>query len=371
MKKITVVKRLRVDLGPRGYDVLIGAGLLACLGQEIRRRGLGTHPVLISNGPVLARHGVRLRRSLGSAGFSPQVLSVPDSEKSKSLATLSRLLGRLAETDRPGRRLFLVLAGGGVVGDLGGLAAGLYRRGVPYVQVPTTLLAQVDSSVGGKTAVDLPQGKNLVGLYNQPRMVLIDPEFLRTLPDRQFRSGLAEVTKCGVIGDPMLFRLLERTTVDGLRKDARKLNEVILRAVRVKASVVERDELETRGLRTLLNFGHTFGHAVETAAGFRRKHTHGEAVALGMLVASGISRRLGRIGEAEHRRIADLIRRMGLPARVRGLGLGKIVRAMAHDKKWAAGKNRWVLPERIGRCVVRPAVPERIVRASILAVLEG
>jgi len=365
------VKKITVDLGPRRYDILIGSGSLIHLGREIRRRGLGTHPVLVSNGTVLRRYGGPLRRVLASAGLPVQILSVADSEKSKSLGGLSRLLGRLAQMDRPGRRLFLVLAGGGVVGDLGGLAAGLYRRGVPYVQIPTTLLAQVDSSIGGKTAVDLPQGKNLVGLFNQPRMVFIDLEFLRTLPDRQFRSGLAEVIKCGVIGDARLFRLLEEAPPEVLRRDARKLNEVVSRAVKVKASVVERDELETRGLRTLLNFGHTFGHAVEAAAGFRRTTTHGEAVALGMQVASGISLRLGRIGRADHERIVGLIRRTGLPTRVRGLALEKIVRAMAHDKKWAEGKNRWVLPERIGRCVVREKVPEKIVRASMRDILEG
>ena len=365
------MKRVTVGLGSRRYDILIGPGLVDRLGLELRRRALGTHPVLVSNATILRRHGARLRKALVRAGLPAQLLTVADSEKAKSLASLSRLLNRLAEMDRPGRRLFLVLAGGGVVGDLGGLAAGLYRRGIPCVQVPTTLLAQVDSSIGGKTAVDLPHGKNLVGLFYQPRLVLSDPAFLRTLPDRQFRSGLAEVIKCGVIADERLFRLLERTTLERLRRDESLLQEVVARAVRVKASVVERDELETKGLRTLLNFGHTFGHAVEAAVGFGRSFTHGEAVALGMQVAADISCRLGRISERERKRIGDLIDRMGLPVRAKGVALSRVVKAMAHDKKWAAGKNRWVLPDRIGHCTVRSDVPERVVRAAILRVLEG
>ena len=256
------MKRVTVHLGSRRYDILIGSGLARHLGRELRRRSLGTHAVLLSNATILRRHGARLRGALAGAGVPVSVLTVADSEKSKSLPVLSRLLNQLARLDRPGRRLFLVLAGGGVVGDLGGLAAGLYRRGIPSVQVPTTLLAQVDSSIGGKTAVDLPHGKNLVGLFAQPRLVLIDPDFLRTLPDRQFRSGLAEVIKCGVIADQSLFSFLERTSVEDLRRDRKKLEWVISRAVQVKASVVERDELETLSMRTLLNFGHTFGHAV-------------------------------------------------------------------------------------------------------------
>ncbi len=365
------MKKITVQLGERSYDLLIGSGILPRLGRELKRRRMGAHPVLVSNATVLKRHGARLKRALASAGFSVQTLTVPDSEKAKGLPSLSRLLNALAEMDRPGRRLFLVLAGGGVVGDLGGLAAGLYRRGIRYAQVPTTLLAQVDSSIGGKTAVDLASGKNLVGLFNQPGMVLIDLAFLRTLPDRQFRSGLAEVIKCGVIADEKLFRILEGTTPARLRGNGPLLQEVISRAVKVKASVVEKDELETKGLRTLLNFGHTFGHAVEAAVGFGKSFTHGEAVAVGMQVASRISLRLGRIPESDHRRLVALIRRMGLPTRARGLELGALRKAMSHDKKWEKGKNRWVLPERIGRCVVREAVPERIVREAIRDFLEG
>jgi len=333
---------------------------------------LGTHAVIVTN-PTLVRHHARaVRRVLMKAGFPVDTLTVPDTERSKSLGTLGQLIGRLAGLDRPGRRPFLVLVGGGVVGDLGGLVAGLYRRGIPYVQVPTTLLAQVDSSLGGKTGVDLPEGKNLVGLFNQPSIVFIELDFLSTLPDRQFRSGLAEVAKCGVIQDPVLFKLLERTQVTTLRRSPGLLAQVVARAVQVKASVVGRDERETLGIRTILNFGHTLGHALETAARYdTRICTHGEAVAVGMIAATRISQRMGLIPDSAAGRIHRLMDHLGLPASLRGMKLSSILRAMAHDKKWAMGRNRWVLPAGIGRAVVRRGVPERIVRESIRTVLEG
>ncbi len=360
-----------VPLGSRRYSIRIGADHLASLGPVLRKMRLGSHPVLLSNPTILRRHGAALRRALSRAGFPVEVLTVPDSERSKSVSALGRLLGRMADLDGPGRRIFLVLAGGGVVGDLGGVAAGLYRRGVPYVQVPTTLLAQVDSSIGGKTAVDLPQGKNLAGIVVQPRLVFIELAFLRTLPDRQFRSGLAEALKCGVIRDPELFRRLEGATLERLRRDERLLAWVIRRAVRVKARIVGQDERETKGIRTVLNFGHTFGHAVETASGYTRAITHGEAVAVGMAVAAEIARILRVLPAPSAERIRRAIRRLGLPVSVRGLRAAEIRRAMAHDKKWFTGKNRWVLPSGIGRCVVRSNVPERAVRAAIRKALEG
>lgn len=366
-----LLRRMPVRLEERSYDVLIGVGHLRSLGREIRRRDLGTHAVVVSNGTVLRRHGRALTAALRRGGFPVRLLTVADSERSKSLSTLSTLLLRLAQGDGPGRRQFLVLAGGGVVGDLGGVAAGLYRRGIPYVQVPTTLLSQVDSAIGGKTGVDLPQGKNLVGLIHQPQLVFIELRFLRTLSGRQFRSGLAEVLKCAVIRDRALFAFLEGTAPEQLRQDERGLAWVVARAVAVKASVVAADERETKGLRTILNFGHTLGHAVEAASGYRRTYTHGEAVAVGMCAATEISRRLGRISRQEAERVRGLIGRFGLPTVLRATPLQPVLAAMAHDKKWARGRNRWVLPAGIGRCVVLDRVPERVVRDSIRSVMEG
>lgn len=363
-----LLKRIPVSVGSRKLEVRIGSSHLPQLGRLLRKMGLGSQAVVLTNRTVMRLHGKELSRSLAHGGHPPLVLTVEDSERSKSWKTLGRVLDRLADWDGPGRRPFLILFGGGVVGDLGGVAAGLYKRGIPYVQVPTTLLAQVDSSVGGKTGVDLPHGKNLVGLIVQPRLVFIELKFLSSLPRRQFRSGLAEAIKCGVIGDGRLFSLLERSTLEQLQGDPRRLAQVVARSVGLKVSVVQRDEDETRGIRTILNFGHTLGHALETATGYSRATTHGEAVALGMLAASRIARRLKLLSPGEEARIAGLLRRFGFPMKVRGAGLKAVFRAMAHDKKWAAGKNRWVLPTGIGRCTVRQGVPERIVRESILEI---
>ncbi len=362
--------RIPVRLGPRGYEIRIGSGHLAGFGHLLRRLKLGTEPVVISNRSILRRHGPSLRAALQRAGFRFQAVTVMDSERSKGISTLGRLLTELARRDGPGKRLLLILAGGGVIGDVGGMAAGLYRRGIPFVQLPTTLLAQVDSSIGGKTGIDLPEGKNLAGLFIQPRLVFIETGFLATLSDRQFRSGLAEVLKCGILGDPPLFSLLERTPVAELRADRAKASWMIARAAKVKARVVEQDEFEARGIRTLLNLGHTFGHALETASGYRRSVTHGEAVGLGIRVASEISWRMGWLAESARARIHEALDHLGLPRSARGIRRDALFRAMAHDKKWTSGRNRWVLPVAIGRCVVRRDLPERIIRAAAGSVLE-
>ena len=357
-------KTIPVRLGARAYEVVIGSDHLAHLGTRIRSLRLGTDAVLLSNPTVSRAHGKKVIASLREAGLFVHQLLVPDSERSKSLSELNRLLTRLAALQKPGRRLFFVLLGGGVVGDLGGMAAGLYRRGIPCVHLPTTLLAQVDSAIGGKTAVDLPHGKNLVGLFYQPRLVFEELAFLRTLPDRQIRSGLAEIIKCGVIRDAVLFKRLEKETVASLRADEKTLAWVIARAAAVKARTVERDEHEKKGIRTILNFGHTAGHAIETAAGYKR-YAHGEAVALGMRVATEIARETKRIDPQDAQRINRLLDRFSLPAKIRGVKEAKIWKAMAQDKKWVRAKNRWVLPTGIGRCVVSEGIPELVIRDAL------
>lgn len=366
-----MIRSVRVRAGSHPYEVRIGADHLADLPAALRRLKLGRTCMVVSNRMILRRQGSRLLPLLRRGGTSVQVLEIGNSERSKSWNTAGHLLSRLADEDAPGKGMFLLLFGGGVIGDLGGLVAGLYRRGIPLVQLPTTLLAQVDSSIGGKTAVDLPQGKNLVGLFNPPALVFIELNFLRTLSDRQFRSGLAEVIKCGVIRDAALFSFLEQSSFETLRKNVRALQEVVVRAVRVKADLVSADERETRGLRTLLNFGHTFGHALESASGYSRVVTHGEAVALGMRVAADLSRRLGLLSAADAQRIQKLLNQFGLPRTVRKVRLQAVLKAMAHDKKWLRGRNRWVLPTAIGRAVVREGISDAQVLRSMRTVLEG
>ncbi len=363
--------RIPVRLGLRRYEIRIGVRQMDRFGSFVRRLACGTHPVLVTNPTIWKGQARSVAHALAQSGFPVRTLLVPDTERSKSMEVLSRLLNRLADLDGPGRRLFLVLVGGGVVGDLGGVAAGLYRRGIPYIQVPTTLLAQVDSAIGGKTGVDLAHGKNLVGLIVQPRGVFIDLQFLSSLPERQFCSGLAEVIKCGVIRDRLLFQFLEETSVDRLRRSVRDLAWVITRAVKVKVDLVEKDERETRGIRTLLNFGHTFGHALEAAAGYSRAFTHGEAISIGMRVACDISCRLGLFSPPQADRIGRVLSRFRLPETIRGVRLAPILWAMSHDKKWSGGENRWVLPVGIGRAVVRRDVPPRIIRAAIQHRMEG
>ncbi|PIQ82050.1 MAG: 3-dehydroquinate synthase [Candidatus Omnitrophica bacterium CG11_big_fil_rev_8_21_14_0_20_64_10] len=359
------IREVPVRLAGRGYRVRIGHGHTAGLGRRLKKLRLGTHPVLVTNRTVWVGPGRVVWRSLRAAGFAPEKIFVPDGEKAKSLSQLGRLLNRLADLDSPEKQLFLVLVGGGVVGDLGGLTAGLYRRGIPFVQVPTSLLAQVDASIGGKTGVDLPHGKNLVGLIVQPREVHIDTAFLATLSERQFRSGLAEILKCGVIADAILFARLERRTLAQLRRPA-DLTWIIARAVRVKAAVVARDEFERKGIRLVLNFGHTLGHALEAAVGYSRRVTHGEAVAVGMRAATRLAAGLGMIGSGPAGRVEALLDRYGFSSGIgRGVPETRLFRAMSHDKKWSAGVQRWILLTGIGRAAVRRDVPVRLVRSVV------
>lgn len=366
-----MTQRIQIRLRPHPVEVRVGHRHLHRLGPLVRQMALGTDAVVLSNSTILRRYRGPMEKTLSQGRVAAEFLTIADTERSKSMQTLSRLLRALAAVDGPGKKLFLILLGGGVVGDLGGVGAGLYRRGIPYVQVPTTLLAQVDSALGGKTGVDLPEGKNLAGLFYQPALVYIELSFLETLSDRQFRSGLAEVLKCGVMKDRSIFEFLERTPFEALRKDPKAAAWLIGRAVGVKAAVVEVDEHETRGIRTILNFWHTLGHALEAASHYTRAYTHGEAVAIGMIAATRISQKLKMITASDAHRIQALIRRLGFPLAIRGVSVSDILKAMSHDKKWSVARGRWVLPVGIGRGVVKSGIPDALVRFNILNLLEG
>lgn len=346
------------------YPVVLGHRHLARLPTWIHRCDLGGDPVVVTHRAIWRRFGARLGSALAAVG-PVRVVFVPESERAKSMAQLTQVLMRLSSLDGFGRRLFVVAFGGGVVGDLAGLAAALYRRGVPYLQVPTTLLAQVDSSLGGKTAVDLPHGKNLVGAFYQPHLVFIDTQWLASLPRRQLVSGLAEVIKCGVICDAALFRNLKRRRRAVLSRDPTSLQAVIARAVRIKAKIVASDERETTGRRSLLNFGHTIGHAIEAATGYDGRTTHGEAIAIGMSAAASLAARLGLCATTVAKELDALLATYGLPRTARGVEPAAVLAALAHDKKVRAGRLRWVLPTRMGHVVVTPDVPESLVRAII------
>ncbi len=363
------MKTILVRLGERSYRILIGAGTIEKTGEFLSRFHAGGDIVVITNAAVKRRFGGRLLGSLRRRSFSVRFECIPDSEKSKSLAVVSSLLSALGRYDRK-RRLLIVALGGGVVGDVAGFVASVYKRGIPYVHIPTTLLSQIDSSIGGKTGVDLASGKNLVGSFYQPKLVVTDTGVLSTLSLRQVRAGLAEAIKYACIGDYALFRYLEGHIRGLLGREPQALAEVVRRCSAIKSSIVSRDERETKGVRTILNFGHTFGHAIEAASGYTR-YNHGEAIAVGMLIASGISVRLGTLSQDSFARIEGLIAQAGLPVGVKGISAAQLFAAFDRDKKFRGGRNRLVLLSAIGKAYVREGVPALCIRQSVMTRLSA
>jgi 3-dehydroquinate synthase len=356
--------RVRVGLKERSYDILIGPGLIDRAGDIIKKLSVGNCAVIVTNADVARLFGRRLTRSLAKSGIASVIETVPDTEKAKSAGTLMRLLGGVSARDYK-KTVFFIALGGGVVGDLTGFAAAVYKRGVPYIQVPTTLLAQVDSAIGGKTAIDLPAAKNLVGSFYQPKAVISDATVLKLLPKRQLKSALAECIKYGVIKDARLFRYIERNYTKILALDAKALTHIVGACSRIKAAIVGRDEFDRTGLRVILNYGHTVGHAIESAAGYSQTYTHGEAVAIGMACADIISSRLGILKKADAARIGSLIRKCGLPVKAPGLDAGAVYRSLLRDKKFVRAKNRFVLPETIGKVRVVEGISEHVVKGAI------
>ena len=343
-----------VLLGERSYTIAVTDSYQQLPGW-LKPLELPQQGWVISHARLLQRHGPALLGPLRSAGWTLDTLSVPESETAKSFAQVQRVIAQLSRHATM-RVPTLFAFGGGVVGDLAGFVASVYRRGVPYIQVPTTLLAQVDSAIGGKVGVDLPQAKNLVGAFYQPRFVCSNVSLLRTLPLRQRQSGIAEVIKYGVMADRTLFAFLEEHLPACLSLEVRAVRVMVERSSRIKAHVVSRDERETKNIRAQLNFGHTLGHALEAATGYRR-WTHGEAIAIGMCAAADLAAELGVCASADAERIARLIRAAGLPTLARGVSRRKVLRAMRFDKKFIRGRPRWVLPKRIGQVVVTEAIP--------------
>ena len=352
--------------------VVMRRGALASLGalarRAVRPRGRAgrLRVAVVSDARVASLYGGRALGSLRRAGLRADLVLVPRGEAAKRPQVLARLWSRLAALGL-GRRDAIVALGGGSVGDLAGFAAATWLRGVPWVCAPTTLLAQVDSSVGGKTGVDLAAGKNLAGAFHQPALVVADPLTLATLPARQRRAGLAEVVKMGMAVDAWLFRWLERHAAAVAAGEARALEEVVRAAVRAKARIVRRDERERAGgPRTALNFGHTLGHAIEAAGGYRGM-LHGEAVAVGMRAAARLSVRLAGLSAREAARLEALLDRLGLPRAMPPVPLARLYAAMRHDKK-RTGEVRWVLTPRMGHASVPRPIDRRLVEAVMLAV---
>ncbi len=358
-----MTKHIDLKLKENSYPIVIGHDILGEFPKHLKNLGLGKDAVIISH-PVIERlHGVKLAAALKKAGYSVRVLNVPEGETSKSAAYALRLIEQIAAYDVD-KKIFVIALGGGVIGDLSGFVAAIYKRGVPYIQVPTTLLAQIDSAIGGKTAIDLKYGKNLVGAFYQPKMVYSDTKVLKTLSPRQIRNGLAEAVKYGVIDDAALFRFIEAGYGKILKCDPKSLTHLVESCSRIKARVVMADEKETKGIRTILNFGHTAGHAVEAASRYGQ-YQHGEAVALGMRVAAQISCALGLFKPADAERLGQLISAIGLPQKINKVKLKDIIELMRHDKKFVAGRNRFVLATEIGRVKVVEDVPMGTITAAI------
>jgi len=359
--------RVRVDLADRGYDIIIQAGLLDQAGECLLPLAKSANAVVVTNTVVNRLYGSRLTRSLQTAGFRASVICLPDGERTKSLRWVSAILDELVRR-RYERTTVLLALGGGVVGDLAGFAAAVYLRGIPFVQVPTTLVAQVDSSIGGKTGVNHPLGKNLIGSFYQPQLVLSDPDVLYTLPAREYRAGLAEVIKYGVIADARLFKFLETGMQGILNFDPAAVHHIIQSSSASKATVVSQDEREG-DRRRILNFGHTLGHALETVTKYRR-YRHGEAVAIGMVVAARLAVQLGLADARVAARIHDLVYQAGLPDQLPPYPPSALLRAMRQDKKVRDQRIHFVLPDRIGHVSVQP-VDEPHIRRILAAQRAG
>jgi 3-dehydroquinate synthase len=353
------MKKIAVNLGQRSYDILVGYKIIEGLGPYLQKLAIGQDAVIISNPTIHHLHGGHLQSILSRRGFSTRFYLVADSERSKSEKVCFDLVNKIAAYDVK-KRIFIVAFGGGVIGDLVGFIASVYKRGIPYIQIPTTFLAQVDSAIGGKTGIDLAVGKNLIGSFYQPRMVMSDLSFLRTLSLKQIKNGLAEVIKYGIIKDAQLFGYVEKNYKNILNLNIECLRHIVCACSRIKAKIVEQDEMDSSSKRAILNLGHTIGHAIEAAACFK-EYTHGEAVAIGIVCACGISVKLGLMDASSAKRVENLLTKVGLPTSCINLKMADILHAQSHDKKFIHGKNRFVLPRRIGSVTIKEGIPANLI----------
>ncbi len=358
MKKIVGLK-----LKENSYDIVIGTNILGALGSQLRKMKIGKDAVIITN-PIIKKHYGRLiAEGLKKKGISVKFIEIPSGEKSKSAFYAQKIIEQIVSYD-VFKTIFIVALGGGVVGDLAGYVAAVYKRGIPYVQIPTTLLAQIDSSIGGKVAIDLPVGKNLIGAFYQPKVVWSDVSVLSTLDNRQIINGFAEAVKYGIIYDQELFDYIDKNCEKLLKLEKKSLAHVVAVCSEIKAHVVSQDERETKGIRTILNFGHTIGHAIETAAAYDQYH-HGEAIGLGMRIAADISLQLGMASPETVKRINQVLSTFHLPESLKHVQLNNILKVMKNDKKFISGKNRFVLVKEIGEVQVREGIPLDVIKRCV------
>ena len=359
------MRRVRVDLGEKSYDIIIGYAIDRELVDFVKGAGYSRKALLVTDTNVGPLYAKQVQQLLAEAGLEAAVAQIPAGESSKTLTTANELFTRAIELGLD-RKSPIFALGGGVVGDLAGFVAATYMRGVPFVQLPTSLLAQVDSSVGGKVAVNHELGKNLIGAFYQPQAVFMELNFMKSLPRREIYTGLGEIIKYGIIYDAEFFAFLESNREAVLALEPEALVHIIARSCEIKAAVVSEDEKEA-GLRRILNFGHTIAHAIEKETGYVR-YNHGEAVATGMIGAAYISRELGLIGENEYNRVREMIARCNLPLQAAGVTVEAMYGDIFHDKKTVGGKVTWVLMEKIGKVICRNDVPAEAVKKAMAAV---
>jgi 3-dehydroquinate synthase len=352
-----------VNLGPQSYSIVVEAGALGGVGERLRALGVGRRAALVTDGAIMRLHGATVARSLEAAGFALTLIDVPEGEAAKTLAVAEQVWDRAlaAGLDRTSTVLGL---GGGAIGDLAGFVAATYMRGMNFVTLPTTVLAQVDASIGGKTAIDHPKAKNLIGAFHQPRLVVVDPAVLGSLPEREFRSGLAEIVKHGIVLEQSYFDEVARDAAALLGRRLDVLERIIGGSCRLKASVIERDPLEKSELRFALNYGHTIGHALEATTGYQR-WTHGEAVSLGIAAEARLARRLTLADDAMVATQEDLLTTLGLPVQAPHVDVEAVLSAITHDKKARDGRVPFVLAPRLGHFRVIYDVAPAEVRAAL------
>jgi 3-dehydroquinate synthase len=358
------MKIIPLNLKERSYPIYIEDKIIYKTGAFIKKLRIGKDAVIITNSNLQKRFGKIIKNSLKGYGISYKFCVVPDSEKAKSFSCCLGLIDKISKYDSQ-KQIFLIALGGGVIGDLVGFVASIYKRGISYIQIPTTLLAQIDSSIGGKTAIDLPVAKNLVGAFYQPQAVIIDPCLLKSLPKKQLRSGMAEVIKYAIIKDKFLFSLLKNNHKKIISLDKKFIGFIEKRCIAIKVKIVQQDEKEKKAIRTILNFGHTIGHAIESAGRYL-KYSHGQAIGIGMVCAAEIAFNLKLLTKNDLHKIIQLIKLYKLPTKIKGIKLNKIMACLVKDKKFIQGKNRFVLPLAIGRVRVVKNIPENIIRKAIL-----
>lgn len=359
------MRKVRVDLGEKSYDIVIGYGIEQEIKEFVKQAGYSKKALLITDTHVGPLYGKRVQELLAEAGLEATMVQIPAGESSKNLTVANDVFTRAIELGLD-RKSPIFALGGGVVGDLAGFVAATYMRGVPFIQLPTSLLAQVDSSVGGKVAVNHELGKNLIGAFYQPQAVFMELNCMKTLPQREIYTGLGEIIKYGIIYDADFFAFLEENKKQVLALEPEALVHIIARSCEIKAAVVSEDEKEA-GLRRILNFGHTIGHAIEKETGYVR-YNHGEAVATGMVGAAHISRQLGLIDAEAFDRVKNLVAAYNLPLQAGGVTVEAMYGDIFHDKKTVGGKVTWVLMEKIGQVICRNDVPADVVKKAMAAV---